>query len=145
MAQRQKQAKALQLYLQGKTPPEIAKEIDAPLRSVQRWIKTYREGRHQDPAESENENYRKAAATQTMGADAGQKSQKWLDSVELCLDRRGSIDSRIATLIEQKLQDELQKPDYSVKAVNTLSLALTRHLDGEMRASLMGREKLIET
>jgi hypothetical protein len=142
---------------------EISKKIKAPLRTVQRWIQQAKTtGLMQSlPVLPEDSHDSKADAKPAATAQSGNNglvsilellyngklgAQAWGRLVAQLQNEHYSIHNRIVSELESLLIAELTKVDepVSMKAVHALSIALTRHMDGQMRSLNSGRGDVLD-
>lgn len=162
VAQIEKRKKALDLYESGMGATEISRKIGAPLRTVQRWVEQAKstglmqslpKDGHDSKADA------KPAATAQPGNNGNGLvsilellysgklgAQAWGQCVAQLQNEHYSIHNRIVSELESLLIAELTKVDepVSMKAVHALSIALTRHMDGQMRSLNSGRGDVLD-
>lgn len=75
---------------------------------------------------------------------ASAEANAWVESVEEVQAKAGGMHSNISLMVYQLLEAELSKTEISTRTVNNLSLVLSRHLDGELKAVLAGKERQMD-
>lgn len=131
---------AIKRFEAGEAPKNIAKILNIPVRTIQRWVQTKR-----TPLEPEkistHPNFQKLMSTKLMPSAA---ANAWVESVEEVQAKAGGMHANISLMVYQLLEAELSKTEISTRTINNLSLVLSRHLDGELKAVLAGNERQIE-
>ena len=146
MAHKQGKQKALELFAKGLHPPDVSASLGIHIRNVQRWFKEFTN--QKNGANSPEENIGKVVtagleeyAYVPSSEDEDDRnltpwiSKKWLNAANaLSTDHyRAHLDVR--QRIETILIEKLQESDLNLRSVHVLSLALTRHIDGERTAT----------
>lgn len=161
VAQIEKRKKALDLYESGMGASKISKKIKAPLRTVQRWIQQAKTtGLMQSLPEDSHDNSKADAKPTSVAQSDGHGlasilqllsggklgAQAWGQAISQAQNEHRAIHHRIVLEIESLLISELTKTNdpVNMRAVHTLSIALTRHMDAEMRSLSAGRGDVLD-
>lgn len=135
--------KCVQLYKSGVSVETIAKSTGVPTRTLYRWCQTH--GDRNVPADldtiSNDPNFQNALKAKLMPhGDA----VAWIDDVEATVNRLGTLHSDLIYDLHRLLQSAIHSSDPSPRAINTLSLALDRHMSGLLKVTMHGRERQID-
>lgn len=132
------------LYKGGVSVETIAKNTGVPTRTLYRWCKTHGDrGCPVDPDKiaSNDLNFQKTLKAKVMPhSDA----VRWIDDVESTVNRLGNLHSDLIYDLHRLLNAAIHSADISPRSINTLSLALDRHMTGLLKVTMHGRERLID-
>ncbi|MBW4597789.1 MAG: helix-turn-helix domain-containing protein [Brasilonema angustatum HA4187-MV1] len=140
------------MFLSGQGATEIARTLGLTLRTVQRWFAEWRGGEKPKPKrESKSSPVVKAEVLPPQSSPHTREPtvigysgslQDWVKDYNetSCKARKKHQNAQIA--IEQKLLDELAN-DGSNRSIHTLSLALERHINGELKMLSQGKGDLL--
>ncbi|MBW4597645.1 MAG: helix-turn-helix domain-containing protein [Brasilonema angustatum HA4187-MV1] len=147
MTYHEQRRQAEDLLRRNYTVSQIAKELGLQTRTVQRWAKELREGKPEPKAAPIVK--AEVLAPQSLPRTTepaligyGGSLQDWVKDYNetSCKARKKHQNAQIA--IEQKLLDELAN-NGSNRSIHTLSLALERHINGELKMLRQGRDDLL--
>lgn len=122
---------AIALFKDGHSITDIHKQLRVPVRTLQRWLESYRE-RGETTIESIHQ----------MVEKQSQRAEAWYSDIETLLEKHKQQHSDLADAIYARLIGELHSAEPSIRAIHSLSLAFERHSSAEQRALFMGRETL---
>ncbi|QLE46675.1 helix-turn-helix domain-containing protein (plasmid) [Nostoc sp. C052] len=131
---------AIKRFEAGEAPKNIAKILKIPVRTIQRWVQARRMPLEPEKI-STHPNFIKAMAAKLMPSAA---ANAWVESVEEVQAKAGGMHANISLMVYQLLETELSKSEISTRTINNLSLVLSRHLDGELKAVLAGNERQMD-
>lgn len=136
--------RAIELHLQGWHPADIAMNLGVSLRSIQRWIssikdnginssesKTFKEVTTNSEAVVESQSVTNSSE---LAGSLYYPSKSWVSFAQGLADEHFVIHSKLRGIITSLLESQLQNPE-NLRGVHTLSMAVTRHLEGERQAT----------
>ncbi|BAY80503.1 hypothetical protein NIES25_69910 (plasmid) [Nostoc linckia NIES-25] len=146
MAHKRERDKARELYQKGFYPPDIAAQLKVPLRSVQRWLKGFRE---ESGANSQEENSSITLLEESSGLIAGtpqkpnlpkleSQSEAWFNEVSSLANELLTTHSKIRKKLVELLETKLEDPDLNLRLVQGLSQSICRHSEREEAISSLG-------
>ena len=127
-------ARVLRMLGEGIHQNEVAKACGVTLRTVQRWKSESGIKRQQ----------RTLNATPLPSPQPQLQIQNnWLYQLENTLDSHAECHRKIWQELAKMLLKSLEDDDVNSKTINTLSLALDRHLQGEIRSLAQGKQDVL--
>ncbi len=133
--------RAIELFQKGAEVKAIADSLKLPIRTIYRWVHVYQDTRTITPeAISSDPRFQKLIELQKTTHTEG---CAWLDSIDEVVSRHGRIHCDLIEDLSQLLKQLVVGVEISPKTINTLSLALCRHMDSELKAVLLGRQSQV--
>ncbi|MBW4636035.1 MAG: helix-turn-helix domain-containing protein [Iphinoe sp. HA4291-MV1] len=138
MTHKQAKIQARKMHFKvGYSCPDIANILRIPLRTVQRWIKDSRgEELEFSSQDSEGESIHEVVTLVKEGKvhPTLSSDSTWYQEAELLALSQFDAHNSVRIKIEKLLNEQLESPDLNLKIIHCLSLALSRHIDGERQA-----------
>ncbi len=143
MAHRKAKQEAFELFKKGFFPQDTAACLNINVRTCQRWFKEYIQT--ENVATSEHQKSSDAACLALVeeklnlpnfkNDDGKEKVQRigenWVQSAEVLANEHFCSHRQVRLKVEKILEQKLAEDELNLRAIQTLSLALTRHVEGE--------------
>ena len=147
MAYRKGKERAIELFQQGWAAADIAESLKVSLRTVQRWVAELRgigvtsptgesdaNSFESPPVKNITTNPETVPHNDALSNPIYYPSKTWVNSAEILANDHFNTHRNIRLNLASLLDNQLQSPE-NLRAIHTLSLAVTRHLQGEREAA----------
>lgn len=141
MTHKRAKQEALKLFEKNFSAPDAAASLRVNLRTVQRWFKEFDGGNvaTSEPQKScESISLPATEDSQPLNAQHDQNVlDDWFNFATKLSSNHFYTHNRIRIKLEEIISQKLNEPEINLRAVHTLSIALTRYMEGERVAAML--------
>jgi len=145
MAHKQAKQRAFELFQKDFYPQDVAATLNVNVRTCQRWFKEFQ---GDNVASSQPQKSRACSPVSVVFPEEDPKKPKakhdndedlvgedWYTFASKLASNHFYVHNKVREKIERILNQTLEEPDLNLRALHTLSIALTRHIDAERTAA----------
>ena len=146
MAHRQAKQQAFELFQKDFYPPDVAASLGLNVRTCQRWFKEF-----QGDTVASSQPQKSCSPASVVFAEEEPKKIKaqhdndddpieedWFTFATTLAANHFRVHNKARKKIQEILNQKLEEPEINLRAVHTLSIALTRHIEAERVALCLG-------